>query len=222
VSGFKVWPRDVEDVIYQHPAVKETAVIGVPDPYRGETVKAFIAPKEGMEAELTVRTEPIADQIPNVLATIPGSDLAHEVVLVMAHYDHLGTAEEGEGMCGPSTDNTGEQDLICNGADDNASGTAMVVELAHAFAGQCGARRGRQQQLRPGVTKAHQGHSIAAQVGGRQQGKDRALGRRHSPLGTHGIRCVDHEHDQATPDLLSHLDPHITGVRRPGRGSCAT
>jgi len=48
-SGYKVWPRDVEDVIYQHPAVKETAVVGEADPYRGETVKAFVALKEGME-----------------------------------------------------------------------------------------------------------------------------------------------------------------------------
>jgi long-chain acyl-CoA synthetase len=48
-SGYKVWPRDVEDVIYQHPAVKETAVIGVPDSYRGETVKAFVALKDGMQ-----------------------------------------------------------------------------------------------------------------------------------------------------------------------------
>lgn len=52
-SGYKVWPRDVEDVIYQHPAVKETAVVGVPDPYRGETVKAFVALKEGMEGTVT-------------------------------------------------------------------------------------------------------------------------------------------------------------------------
>jgi len=43
VSGYKVWPRDVEDVLYQHPAVIEAAVIGVPDDYRGETVKAFVA-----------------------------------------------------------------------------------------------------------------------------------------------------------------------------------
>ena len=43
VSGYKVWPRDVEDVLYQHPAVKEAAVVGVPDDYRGETVKAFVA-----------------------------------------------------------------------------------------------------------------------------------------------------------------------------------
>lgn len=43
VSGFKVWPREVEDVLYQHPAVREVAVIGVPDDYRGENVKAFVA-----------------------------------------------------------------------------------------------------------------------------------------------------------------------------------
>jgi long-chain acyl-CoA synthetase len=46
-SGFKIWPREVEDTLYQHPAVREAAVIGVPDPYRGETVKAFVALKEG-------------------------------------------------------------------------------------------------------------------------------------------------------------------------------
>ncbi len=45
-SGYKVWPREVEDVLYQHPAVKEAAVIGVPDSYRGETVKAFVSIKE--------------------------------------------------------------------------------------------------------------------------------------------------------------------------------
>jgi len=52
-SGYKVWPRDVEDVIFQHPAVKETAVVGETDPYRGETVKAFVALKEGMEDSVT-------------------------------------------------------------------------------------------------------------------------------------------------------------------------
>ena len=42
-SGFKVWPREVEDVLIAHPAVREAAVVGEPDPYRGETVKAFIS-----------------------------------------------------------------------------------------------------------------------------------------------------------------------------------
>lgn len=51
-SGFKVWPRDVEDVIYQHPAVREAAVVGIADEYRGETVKAYVALKDGMEKEI--------------------------------------------------------------------------------------------------------------------------------------------------------------------------
>ena len=50
-SGYKVWPRDVEDVLYTHPAVREAAVIGVPDPYRGETVKAVVSLKPGQALE---------------------------------------------------------------------------------------------------------------------------------------------------------------------------
>jgi long-chain acyl-CoA synthetase len=45
-SGFKVWPREIEDVLYTHPAVREAAVVGIPDPYRGETVKAFVSLRE--------------------------------------------------------------------------------------------------------------------------------------------------------------------------------
>lgn len=46
-SGYKVWPREVEDVLCQHPDVLEAAVIGVPDSYRGETVKAFVSLVDG-------------------------------------------------------------------------------------------------------------------------------------------------------------------------------
>lgn len=46
-SGYKVWPREVEDVLYKHQAVREAAVVGVPDAYRGETVKAFVSLKPG-------------------------------------------------------------------------------------------------------------------------------------------------------------------------------
>jgi long-chain acyl-CoA synthetase len=46
-SGYKIWPREVEDLLYSHPAVREVAVIGVPDPERGETVKAFVSLKAG-------------------------------------------------------------------------------------------------------------------------------------------------------------------------------
>ncbi len=49
-SGYKVWPREVEDVLYTHEAVLEAAVIGQPDPYRGETVKAFVSLRDGHTA----------------------------------------------------------------------------------------------------------------------------------------------------------------------------
>ena len=54
-SGFKIYPRRIEEAIYQHPAVEEVTVIGIPDEYRGEAPKAFVKPKEGIkvsEAEL--------------------------------------------------------------------------------------------------------------------------------------------------------------------------
>ncbi|WP_224387215.1 AMP-binding protein [Pseudonocardia sp. ICBG1293] len=46
-SGYKVWPRDVEDVLLSHPAVVGAAVVGVPDERRGETVKAVVAFRPG-------------------------------------------------------------------------------------------------------------------------------------------------------------------------------
>ncbi|WP_214791678.1 MULTISPECIES: AMP-binding protein [unclassified Exiguobacterium] len=46
-GGFNVYPREIEEVLYEHPAVKEAVCIGVPDPYRGETVKAFIVMRDG-------------------------------------------------------------------------------------------------------------------------------------------------------------------------------
>jgi long-chain acyl-CoA synthetase len=56
-SGYKVWPREVEDLLYEHPAVREAAVVGVPDPYRGETITAFVSLKPG---ELASERELIA------------------------------------------------------------------------------------------------------------------------------------------------------------------
>jgi hypothetical protein len=61
---------------------------------------------------------------PNVIGVLPGTSMADEAVIFMAHYDHLGI--------GPAVDG----DKIYNGARDNASGTAALICLAHAFAGQ--------------------------------------------------------------------------------------
>ncbi|MFD8569573.1 class I adenylate-forming enzyme family protein [Streptomyces sp. NPDC059639] len=49
-SGFKVWPREVEDVLYTHPGVREAAVVGIPDAYRGESVKAYVSLRPGAQA----------------------------------------------------------------------------------------------------------------------------------------------------------------------------
>ncbi|MGB9700036.1 MAG: long-chain-fatty-acid--CoA ligase [Thermodesulfobacteriota bacterium] len=46
-GGYNVYPREVEEVLYMHPKIMEACVIGVPDPYRGETVKAFVVLKKG-------------------------------------------------------------------------------------------------------------------------------------------------------------------------------
>ena len=46
-----MWPREVEDVLYEHDAVREAAVVGVPDEYRGETVKAFVSLRPGRTAD---------------------------------------------------------------------------------------------------------------------------------------------------------------------------
>jgi long-chain acyl-CoA synthetase len=47
-GGYKIYPREVEEALYQHPGVKEAVALGVPDPYRGETVKAVIVPHDGV------------------------------------------------------------------------------------------------------------------------------------------------------------------------------
>ncbi|MBI1802285.1 MAG: long-chain fatty acid--CoA ligase [Chloroflexi bacterium] len=50
VSGFKVWPAEVEQVLYRHPAVKELAIYGAPDPLKGEAVRAAVVLKDGAAA----------------------------------------------------------------------------------------------------------------------------------------------------------------------------
>jgi long-chain acyl-CoA synthetase len=56
-GGYNIYPRDVEECLYQNPKVQEVVVAGVPDPYRGETVKAYIILKTGQTATPEEMTE---------------------------------------------------------------------------------------------------------------------------------------------------------------------
>ncbi len=50
-AGFKVWPSEIEAMLYAHPVVQQAVVVAIPDPRRGETAKAVIVPKAGVAAE---------------------------------------------------------------------------------------------------------------------------------------------------------------------------
>ena len=68
-GGFNIYPREIEEVLYEHEAIQECVVAGIPDPYRGETVKAYIVLKEGhsvTEEELNdyCRTKLAAFKVP--------------------------------------------------------------------------------------------------------------------------------------------------------------
>ena len=62
-SGYKIFPRNVEEAIYQHPAVAECIVIGVPDPYRGQTVKAFVVRAAGQALSEAALVAFLADKL---------------------------------------------------------------------------------------------------------------------------------------------------------------
>ncbi len=50
VGGYNVYPREIDEVLYAHPAIQEAAAVGVPDNYRGEVIKAYVVLKPGAES----------------------------------------------------------------------------------------------------------------------------------------------------------------------------
>jgi len=72
--------------------------------------------------------------VPNVVAMVRGSDpvLRDEYVVFSSHMDHIGTSGDGVGGCNALTRTDGTIDRICNGADDNGSGTVAVLAIAEA------------------------------------------------------------------------------------------
>jgi long-chain acyl-CoA synthetase len=51
-GGFNIYPRDLEEILYQHPAVKDAVAIGVSDPVMGEEIKLYVVLKEGMQTSV--------------------------------------------------------------------------------------------------------------------------------------------------------------------------
>ncbi len=82
----------------------------------------------GARVSLAPREAPTMRDADNVVAWIPGRSKPDEIIVVGAHYDHIGTAHNGQ-FC-----RARDNDVVCNGADDNASGTAMVLAIARALA----------------------------------------------------------------------------------------
>ncbi len=46
-GGYNIYPREIDEVLYQHPKIADAVAVGIPDEYRGETVKAYVVPKNG-------------------------------------------------------------------------------------------------------------------------------------------------------------------------------
>jgi long-chain acyl-CoA synthetase len=78
-GGFNVYPRNIEEAIYQHPSVEEVSVIGVLDEYRGETPKAFVKLKAGA-------TSPTLEEMKSFLRDRLGK---HEMIGAMEIRDEL-------------------------------------------------------------------------------------------------------------------------------------
>lgn len=77
-SGFKVWPAEVEALLYRHPDIQEACVISTPDPTRGETVKAVVVLREGRQSSVTEdeivtwsRQHMAAYKIPRIVQFVP-------------------------------------------------------------------------------------------------------------------------------------------------------
>ena len=84
--------------------------------------RTFTPVATGVTVNAAVRSRVREEETRNVVGTVEGSERPEEVVILTSHYDHLGVGEPAEG------------DSIYNGAYDNASGTALLLEVAEAFA----------------------------------------------------------------------------------------
>ena len=103
-AGFKVWPREVEEVLYEHPSVRLAAVLGVPDDYRGETVRAVVALKEDHQ----YASEDLARR--DILAHCQRRLAAYKVPRIVDFRDELPVSAAGKVLRRVMRDEAGESD----------------------------------------------------------------------------------------------------------------
>jgi long-chain acyl-CoA synthetase len=128
VGGLKVYPAEVENVLYRHPGVGECAVYGVPDPLLGERVKAHIVPKAGntagAEAMIAFCRGQIADyKVPSVVefvTSIPKNPTGKILKRVLQAAERPTTATD------PSADRTPDQPDSVSGVPVAAQGATAV------------------------------------------------------------------------------------------------
>ena len=86
-GGYKVWPREVEEVLYMHPKVRLAMVVGCPDDYYGEITKAFVVPKDEATGDIT--SEEIISFCKKAMAT-------YKVPRLVEFIDHLPITAQGK------------------------------------------------------------------------------------------------------------------------------
>ncbi len=103
-GGYNIYPRDVEEVLYQHPKISEAAVIGVPDKYKGEVVKAFVVLKPGCEATVEeiiefCKKNLASYKVPKIVEFVeelPKSAIGKVLRRVLKEQEQLKQKEKGE------------------------------------------------------------------------------------------------------------------------------
>jgi long-chain acyl-CoA synthetase len=119
-SGYNVFPRNIEEAIYEHPAVAEVTVIGVPDSYRGQSAKAFIVLRPGrapfdpealrsfLADKLATYEMPTATEIRGFLPKTPVGKLSKKELLAeeLAKRPSAPTAHVGMAASGPAAGRT--------------------------------------------------------------------------------------------------------------------
>jgi acyl-CoA synthetase (AMP-forming)/AMP-acid ligase II len=151
-AGFKVWPAEVEAMLYAHPAIQEACVIGARDPYRGETVKALVVPKK----EYQGKVDPQA-----IIDWARGKMAAFKVPRIVEFVDELPRTHTGkiqrfrlrQGLTGTPSGETGGVQLHEPEGWARPSGYANAVSATPRY-WKLGRVRAAQARIRP-VAKIH-------------------------------------------------------------------